>query len=84
MRNYGTDPETTQLVDNLDIFIIPQINADGATHSIYDSPRRTNMAHYCEDTTKFPENLTDPTYRNSYGVNIEAGIPLCHIVILQL
>ena len=39
VRNYGTDPETTALVDNLDIFIIPQINGDGATHSLYDSNR---------------------------------------------
>ncbi len=27
VRNYGTDPKTTELVDNLDIFIVPQINA---------------------------------------------------------
>jgi hypothetical protein len=70
VKNYGTDPKTTAYVDNLDIFIQPFINADGGTHSIYDSPRRTNMARWCEDTTKYPENLTDPTYRNSYGVNI--------------
>ena len=70
VKNYGTDPATTSYVDNLDIFILPFINADGGTHSIYDSPRRTNMARWCEDTTKYPENLTDPTYRNSYGVNI--------------
>ena len=44
VRNYGTDAETTAYVDNLDIFIVPMINADGSTHSIYDSPRRTNMS----------------------------------------
>jgi hypothetical protein len=70
IKNYGTDPTTTSYVDNLDIFILPFINADGGTHSIYDSPRRTNMARWCDDTTMYPENLTDPTYRNSYGVNI--------------
>ena len=70
VKNYGTDATTTSYVDNLDIFILPFINADGGTHSIYDSPRRTNMARWCDDTTKYPENLTDPTYRNSYGVNI--------------
>ena len=43
VRNYGTDPETTELVDNLDIFIVPQINGDGAIHSIYDSAGRKNM-----------------------------------------
>ena len=54
VRNYGTDARTTALVDNLDIFIIPQINGDGATHSLYDSNRRKNLSNYCEDTTKFP------------------------------
>ena len=44
VRNYGTDPETTQLVDNLDIFIVPQINGDGVDHSLYDSNRRKNMS----------------------------------------
>ena len=43
LKNYGTDPETTSLVDNLDIFIIPTINADGAAYSMYDNnvQRRT-------------------------------------------
>ena len=36
VRNYGTDPETTALIDGLDIFIIPSINADGATYSMFD------------------------------------------------
>ena len=63
-------PETTALVDNLDIFIIPQINGDGATHSLYDSNRRKNLSNYCEDTTKFPSNDTDPAQRNSWGVDM--------------
>jgi len=69
VRNYGTDPRTTALVDGLDIFIVPQINADGVIHSLYDSPRRTNMAPYCYDTAN-TENLGDPANRNAYGVNI--------------
>ena len=60
VRNYGTDAETTALVDNLDIFIIPQINGDGAIHSLYDSNRRKNLSNHCEDTTKFPARNTDP------------------------
>ena len=60
VRNYGTDPETTQLVDNLDIFIVPQINGDGATHSLYDSNRRTNLSNYCEDRRS---RATTPTRR---------------------
>jgi hypothetical protein len=70
VRNYGTDAATTAMVDNLDIFIQPFINADGSTYSIYDSPRRTNMSRWCEDTVMYPQNTVDPMYRNSYGVNI--------------
>ena len=48
VRNYGTDPETTTLVDNLDIFIVPQINGDGSIHSLYDS----NRARTCRTTAR--------------------------------
>ena len=70
VRNYGTDARTTALVDTLDIFIIPQINTDGATHSLYDSNRRTNMSNHCEDTVRFPSKETDPAARNSWGVDM--------------
>ena len=56
-------------MDNLEIFLVPQINGDGVIHSIYDSPRRTNMAPYCYDPAS-TENLGDPANRNNYGVNI--------------
>ena len=70
VRNYGTDPETTRFVDELDIFLVPQINGDGATHSLYDSNRRTNLSNWCEDTTRFPSNETDPASRNGWGVDL--------------
>jgi hypothetical protein len=67
VRNYGTDPETTQLVDNLDIFVMPMINGDGGTHSLYDSNRRKNLSNYC---ATLPQNETDPARRNSWGVDM--------------
>ena len=70
LRNYGRDPETTALVDGLDIFIVPQINGDGATHSLYDSNRRTNLSNHCEDTVRFPSKETDPAARNDWGVDL--------------
>jgi hypothetical protein len=70
LRNYGTDPETTAFVDGLDIFIIPQINGDGASHSLYDANRRTNLSNHCEDTVRFPNKETDPAARNSWGVDL--------------
>ena len=75
VRNYGTDPKTTELVDNLEIFLVPQINGDGVIHSIYDSPRRTNMAPYCYDPSN-TENLGDPANRNNYGVNINRNFSI--------
>jgi hypothetical protein len=68
LRNYGTDAETTDLVDNLDIFIIPTINADGAAYSMYDfTSQRKNMVNYCAG---FPGAASDPAGRNSWGVDI--------------
>src|SRR3954466_8405148 len=67
VRNYGPDPKTTPVVDNLDIFIVPQINGDGSIHSLYDSNRRKNMSNYC---ASLPQNETDPARRNSWGVDM--------------
>ncbi len=68
LRNYGVDPETTKLVDNLDIFIIPTINADGAAYSMYDNAgQRRNMVDYCASN---PTGNNDPAARNSWGVDL--------------
>ena len=50
VRNYGTDPETTAMVDNLDIFVLPTKNLDGSNYSLLQggaSQQRKNMARYC-------------------------------------
>ena len=68
LSNYGTDPETTSLVDNLDIFIIPTINADGAAYSMYDNNvQRRNMVNYCASN---PTGNNDPYARNGWGVDL--------------
>ena len=68
LKNYGTDPETTSLVDNLDIFIIPTINADGAAYSMYDNNvQRRNMVNYCASN---PTGNNDPYARNGWGVDL--------------
>ena len=44
LRNYATDPHTKELLDNLDIFILPSVNPDGAHYSLYDfASQRKNM-----------------------------------------
>ena len=68
LRNYATDPETKELVDNLDIFIVPVVNADGVTYSRYDyTSQRKNMVNYCASS---PTGNNDPYARNTWGVDI--------------
>jgi Zinc carboxypeptidase/Chitobiase/beta-hexosaminidase C-terminal domain len=48
LRNYATDPETKELVDNLDIFILPSSNPDGSHFSMYNfTQQRRNMTNQC-------------------------------------
>jgi hypothetical protein len=66
LRNYAHDRETKKLVDNLDIFIIPTVNPDGAHYSMYDyNWQRKNMTNYCEDTS-----YSTPFDRNYWGVDL--------------
>jgi len=65
LRNYAHHGETKQLVDNLDIFIIPSVNPDGGHYSFYDfNMQRRNMTNYCG-----PE-ASDPGYRTQWGVDV--------------
>ncbi len=66
LRNYATDSETRKLVNNLDIFIVPTVNPDGAHYSMYDyNWQRKNMTNHCVDTP-----YTDPYARNYWGVDL--------------
>jgi hypothetical protein len=48
LRNYATDPLTREIVDNLDIFIMPSVNPDGAHYSFYNfQSQRKNMTNHC-------------------------------------
>jgi hypothetical protein len=48
LRNYAIDPLTKELVDNLDIFILPSVNPDGAHYSFYNfQSQRKNMTNWC-------------------------------------
>ncbi|HWK28628.1 MAG TPA: M14 family zinc carboxypeptidase [Solirubrobacter sp.] len=82
LRNYGTDPLTTELVDNLDIFILPSANPDGGGLSILNtqggsgglSNKRTNMANHCSPTSA----TFAPTSANvlsQRGVDINRNFP---------
>jgi hypothetical protein len=48
LRNYGIDKTTRQLVDELDIFILPSSNPDGAHYSMHNfTQQRRNMTNWC-------------------------------------
>ena len=65
LRNYAQDPDTRKIVDDLDIFIVPSANPDGAHYSMYDyNLQRKNMTNYC------PATSADPASRNAWGVDV--------------
>ncbi len=43
LENYGTDPEITYLVDNLEIYFIPMVNPDGYTYNENTYPNGGGM-----------------------------------------
>src|SRR5262249_3533003 len=68
LKNYGTDPETPKLADNLDTSLIPTTNPHGAAYSMYDfASQRRNMVNYCASN---PTGPNDPMGRNSWGVDL--------------
>ncbi len=67
LKNYAIDPLTQELVDNLDIFIVPSYNPDGSLYSFYDfASQRKNMTRHCPLTG----TSGMPPGRNSWGVDI--------------
>ena len=65
LHNYQTDATTRRLVDNLDIFIVPTVNPDGALYSYYDfAAQRKNMTNYCD-----AGDPNDFNARNAWGVD---------------
>jgi murein tripeptide amidase MpaA len=66
LKNYATDPQTKELVDNLDIFILPSVNPDGSHYSRYDfAAQRRNLINHCA-----PGTFQDPLARNAWGVDL--------------
>src|SRR5215218_10164158 len=71
LHNYAIDKETRQLVDNLDIFILPSSNPDGSHYSIHNfSQQRRNMTNYCVEGGK---ETDDPSAANFWTPRINPG-----------
>ena len=66
VRNYATDPETKKLLDNVEVFILANVNPDGGHYSMYDfNAQRKNMTNRCPLTGN-----NDPAGRNTWGVDL--------------
>jgi hypothetical protein len=72
VRNYATDPETKKLLDEVEVFILANVNPDGGHYSMYDyNSQRKNMTNYCPVTA----SGGDPAGRNQWGVDLNRNSP---------
>jgi Zinc carboxypeptidase/Chitobiase/beta-hexosaminidase C-terminal domain len=65
LHNYDQDGATKQLLNNLDIFILPSVNPDGGHFSFFDENfQRRNMTNHCDDAN------SDPARHDEWGVDV--------------
>jgi hypothetical protein len=65
LANADTDPATRELLDSVDVFVIPTVNPDGANYSFHDANfQRKNLVNHCTGAQR------DPANRDSWGVDV--------------
>ncbi|WP_291412670.1 M14 family zinc carboxypeptidase [Actinophytocola sp.] len=65
LANYATDEETRQLLEDVEVFVIPTVNPDGANYSFNDANfQRKNMSNHCTGAQR------DPRFADSWGVDV--------------
>jgi hypothetical protein len=65
LANYATDPQTHSLLQDVDVFVVPVTNPDGAHYSFNDfNLQRKNMDNYCTGAQR------DPVNRDDWGVDV--------------
>jgi zinc carboxypeptidase/chitobiase/beta-hexosaminidase-like protein len=75
LTNYALDKRTRDLVDNLDIFILPSANPDGGHFSMHNfAQQRRNMTNHCVVGGKETDNPFAPNYWSA-NAPPDTGVP---------
>jgi hypothetical protein len=65
LANHATDPQTRELLSDVEVFVIPTVNPDGANYSFNDAAfQRKNMSNHCTGTQRDPRNA------DAWGVDV--------------
>jgi len=65
LANYRTDPATRELLNSVEVFVIPTVNPDGANYSFNDfNFQRKNLVNHCTGAAR------DPRLRDQWGVDV--------------
>ena len=65
LANSATDEETAALLEEVEIFVVPVVNPDGANYSFYDyNFQRKNLSNHCEGANR------DPRREDQWGVDL--------------
>lgn len=65
LANAATDEETAELLEEVEIFLVPVVNPDGANYSFYDyNFQRKNLSNHCEGAAR------DPRRQDQWGVDL--------------